>query len=79
VGPIIVNAVYELDQMGVAVVSLTEQVDTTTGAGRFMLSILAGKAGMERTDLLQRSWDGTNTWARQGVWLGASFPMDTGS
>lgn len=70
----ILNAVGELDALNVPVRSMTEPLDTTTPAGRFLLTILSGVAGLERDTLLERSKAGTNRLAREGAWLGGIVP-----
>lgn len=71
----ILNAVHELEQLGVKVVSMTEPFDTGTPTGRFMLTILAGVAGLDRDTLVEASVAGTNRLAREGAWLGGIVPF----
>lgn len=68
------NAVNDLNALGVRVESMTEPFDATTPAGRFMLNMLANVAGYERDTIIQRSMDGTNRLAREGAWLGGIVP-----
>src|SRR5437773_2906040 len=42
---LILNAVKELEDLGVEVKSMTEPFDTSTPSGRFLLTILSGAAG----------------------------------
>ena len=51
---VILNAVHELDSLGVKVRSMTEPFDTSDASGRFLLTILAGVADLERSNILQR-------------------------
>ena len=51
---VILNAVHDLDGMGVLVRSMTEPFDTSDASGRFLLTILAGVADLERSNILQR-------------------------
>lgn len=67
---LILNAVNDLELLGVQVKSMTEPFDTTSPSGRFLLTTLSGVAGFERDVLIQRSIEGTNRLAREGVWLG---------
>lgn len=67
---VILNAVYELEERGVKIKSMTEPFDTGDPSGRFLLTILAGVADLERSTFLERSFHGTNRAARAGKWLG---------
>lgn len=71
---IILNAVYELEQHGVKIRSMTEPFDTGDPSGRFLLTILAGVADLERETILERMWHGANRAARAGKWLGGIVP-----
>lgn len=71
---IILNAIYDLEQYGVTVRSMTEPFDTATPTGRFLLTILAGQADLDRSNTLDRLWNGANRWARKGKWLGGIVP-----
>jgi site-specific DNA recombinase len=71
----ILNAVSEMESLGVELVSITEQIDTSTPAGRFLLTILSGVAALERDMIVARSADGTNRLARAGAWLGGIVPF----
>ncbi len=73
-GRFIINLAFDLQNLGIAIVSITENIDTSSPDGRFLLLIKAGLAGLERATLLRRSIDGTNYWAREGVWLGGIVP-----
>ncbi len=71
---VILNAVYDLEQYGVQIRSMTEPFDTSTPAGRFLLTILAGAADLDRSSTLERLWHGANKCAREGKWLGGIVP-----
>jgi site-specific DNA recombinase len=71
---LILNAVHELEQHGVEVRSITEQFDSGTPAGRFLLQMLAGVGELERATILERSRLGTERLAREGKWLGGIVP-----
>jgi len=71
---IILNAVHEMEQNGVKVKSMTEPFDTGDANGRFLLTVLAGVADLERETILERMWHGTNRAARTGKWLGGIVP-----
>ena len=47
-----------LTQKGVEFVSLKESIDTTTPQGRFMLTVFAAMAELERENILQRQREG---------------------
>src|SRR5437867_6158590 len=71
---LILNAVKELEDLGVEVKSMTEPFDTASPSGRFLLTILSGVAGLERDTIIQRSAEGINRLARAGAWLGGVTP-----
>lgn len=50
--------VQELTEKGVGLISLKENVDTETPQGRFMLTIFAALAELERETILQRQREG---------------------
>ncbi|EPY2285866.1 recombinase family protein [Clostridium sporogenes] len=69
------NFLYELDNLGIVYLSATEPYDTTTSAGRFMISILAAMAQMERERLAERVKSGMIQLAKKGRWLGGQCPL----
>ncbi len=71
---IILNAVHELEQNGIKVKSMTEPFDTSDPNGRFLLTVLAGVADLERETILERMQYGANRAARAGKWLGGIVP-----
>ena len=50
--------VQELTEKGVGLISLKENVDTDTPQGRFMLTVFAALAELERETILQRQREG---------------------
>ena len=50
--------VQELTEKGVGLISLKEKVDTETPQGRFMLTVFAALAELERETILQRQREG---------------------
>lgn len=70
----ILNAIHELETYGVQVKSMNEPFDTTSPAGKLMITMLSGFAGFERDTIVARSVEGTNRLAREGVWLGGICP-----
>ncbi|MEG6615341.1 recombinase family protein [Peptococcaceae bacterium 1198_IL3148] len=71
---VILNAVYDLEQHGIKIRSMTEPFDTGDPNGRFLLTILAGVADLERENILSRMWHGANRAAKAGKWLGGIVP-----
>lgn len=71
---VILNAVHDLDNLGAKVKSMTEPFDTSDASGRFLLTVLAGVADLERSNILQRMDMGATRAAREGKWLGGIVP-----
>jgi site-specific DNA recombinase len=69
------NAVAELEKIGVRVRSMTESFDTTSANGKLMMTMLAGFAAHEHSVIRERSLDGTNRVAHAGAWLGGIVPF----
>jgi len=72
---VILNAIHELEGHGVQVRSMTEPFDTGDPSGRFLVTILAGVADLDRSSTLDRLWNGANRAAREGKWLGGIVPF----
>lgn len=70
----ILNSVYQLEQYGVKIRSMTEPFDTGNPHGRFILTVLAGVAELDRETTLETMWLGANRAARKGKWLGGIVP-----
>ena len=62
----LVNIVNDLEQRGVHFMSLTDQIDTSTTAGRFFFHVMASLAHMERDLTVERTRDGLEAARRQG-------------
>lgn len=71
---VILNAVDQLEQYGVTVVSMTEPFDTSNPFGRFVLTILAAVAEFERENILERTMNGRKKRANEGKWCGGPAP-----
>ena len=71
---LILNAVKDFEDLGVAVRSMTEPFENETPSGRFMLGIYSSVAGLERDNILQRSSEGINRLVREGAWVGGVVP-----
>jgi site-specific DNA recombinase len=69
------NAVAELEKIGVRVRSMTESFDTSNATGKLMMTMLAGFAAHEHSVIKERSLDGTNRVAHAGAWLGGIVPF----
>jgi site-specific DNA recombinase len=65
----------ELRDSDVALYSLTEQIDTTTAAGRFNFRNLASAAEFEREMIGERSRMGLTALAMEGRWPNRSPPL----
>src|SRR5207249_2085906 len=52
----------------------SEPYDSTTPAGRFMTTIMAGQATLERENIRERSIAGINRLVRDGAWIGGIVP-----
>ena len=66
--------VEELGKLDIGVRSATEAFESSTSAGRLMLTMLAGFAAHERECIRERSVAGTNRLAEAGTWLGGIVP-----
>lgn len=60
---------WMLEEAGVHTISLTQQIDTTSGNGKFTLSIFIAMAQAEWNAIRQRTVDGLNAKAAQGGWV----------
>lgn len=66
----LLELVDRLNSKGVAFVSQKEAIDTTTPTGKFMLTIFAAVAELERAYILQRQREGIEIAKRQGKYTG---------
>lgn len=62
----LLEIVEDLTSKGVQFVSLKENVDTSTPQGKFMLTIFAGLAQLERDTILQRQREGIDLCLSEG-------------
>jgi len=62
--------VQELTDKGVNLISLKESIDTSTPQGRFMLTVFAALAELERETILQRQREGIALAKEQGKYRG---------
>lgn len=66
----LLNITQELDDKGVAFVSLKESIDTNTPQGRFMLTVFGAMAELERESILQRQREGIEIARANGKYKG---------
>ncbi|ABK61503.1 recombinase family protein [Clostridium novyi] len=71
---ITLNSIHLLEELNVQIKSMTEPFDTSSPSGRFMITMLAGVADLERSTILERMWLGANRAAKEGKWLGGIVP-----
>lgn len=62
----LLEIVEDLNSKGVQFVSLKENVDTSTPQGKFMLTVFAGLAQLERDTILQRQREGIDLCLSEG-------------
>jgi len=66
----LLDIVDQLTRKGVDFISHKEAIDTTTPQGRFMLTVFAALAELERENTLQRSREGIDAARARGVRFG---------
>lgn len=66
----LLKTVDELSEKGVKFVSVKENIDTDTPQGRFVLSIFAALAELEREQMLQRQREGIDAAVAAGKYKG---------
>ena len=64
------NILDELEKKQVALVSLKENIDTSTPTGRFLVNIFAALAQLEREKILIRQQEGVNAQKAAGTYTG---------
>jgi len=68
------TTIHHLETLGVDIRSLTEPFDTSAPHGRFMFTIFASVAQLERDNIRERSMAGTSRVAKTGKWMGGIVP-----
>lgn len=66
----LLNIIEELNNKQVDFISLKENIDTSTPQGKFMLTVFAAMAEMERENILQRQAEGIEIAKAQGKYKG---------
>lgn len=64
------NIVHELDEKGIGVVFVKEQIDFSTPAGKFMFTMLGAVAEFERDLIYERTKEGRERAKAQGKHMG---------
>ena len=64
------NILDELEKKHVALVSMKEQIDTATPTGRFLVSVFAALAQLEREQILTRQQEGIRAQKASGTYTG---------
>jgi len=70
----ILNAVHDIEAAGARIISLKENVDTRTSAGRFFLTVLAGVAQLEAEMIAERTDEGRVRRLETTSWMGGKPP-----
>lgn len=68
------NGLHDLDEHGVALVSVAESLDTETPGGRMMRSMFGIIAAWERETIADRTIGGSRATAQAGFWNGGPAP-----
>lgn len=71
---LVLDLVEQLDGCGVQLVSVKEQLDTSTPSGRFVLTMFAALAQLERDTIVQRTTDGRNQRGKTDGEMGGRVP-----
>jgi site-specific DNA recombinase len=64
----------KLDKLKISIVSVTQNLDTSSPVGRLLRNILIDFANFEREMIKERSMDSKYALAEKGVWLGGHPP-----
>ena len=65
----------KFDAWGIQFVSVTQEINTATSAGRMMLNILITFAQYEREQIAERIRDKMSASRKKGKWVGGSVPL----
>jgi DNA invertase Pin-like site-specific DNA recombinase len=72
----LIDIADDLNRRGVALKSITENIDTTTPSGRFMFNILGALSSMEREIIVERTRAGLQAAAKRGRRGGRPAALD---
>ena len=67
----LLDIVEQLEEKGVQLISIKENIDTKTPMGKFMLTLLGGIAELERANLRERQAEGILVAKREGKFKGS--------
>ena len=71
------NIINELSEKGIQLISLKEQLDTSTPQGKFTLTIFSALSELERETILQRQREGIEIAKVEGKYKGRKpLPFD---
>jgi len=70
-----VTTVNQLQDMGIALRSVTEPIDTSSPMGQTIFAVLAGMAAQERLTIIQRTLAGKKEKASRGGFAGGPAPL----
>ena len=68
------NLMYELDELGVGLVIITQNFDTSSPMGKLCINFLSSFAEFERDMIRSRIRDKASANAEHGLWIGGSPP-----
>ena len=66
----LLQLIEDLTEKGIGLVSLKENIDTSTATGKLMITMLGAIAEFERANLLERQREGIELAKRKGVYKG---------
>ena len=66
----LLTIVDDLSSRGIEFVSLKENIDTSTPQGKFMLTVFAAMASLEREQILERQREGIAIAKEKGIYKG---------
>lgn len=69
-----VNLIADFDECGTRFVSVTEAIDTSTSAGRVLMTVIIAMAQMERENIIERVTDNYYYRCNMGYWGGGPAP-----
>lgn len=71
----LLNHKAELEAAGVSIVSVSEQIDTTTASGKLFFNIIGSFAEFEKDVINQRTSDGKRQKVRKGLFTAGRVPF----